>query len=63
MVNHVTMGEQLPSVCRSAMKCRRSPCLQHDKTSTVFSIAELLIQAFEETSEVYDNISLDEKRL
>ena len=52
MVNHVTMGEQLTSVCRSAMKCRFSPSLQLDKTSTTFSIAELLMWAFETTSEV-----------
>ena len=63
MVNHVTMGEHLTSVCRSAMKCRFSPSLQLDKTSTTFSIAELLMWAFETTSEVCNIFSLDEKRL
>jgi hypothetical protein len=34
------------------MKCRFSPSLQLDKTSTTFGIAELLMWAFETTSEV-----------
>lgn len=48
---YVTVGEHLPSVLRFAMKCRSNPCLQLEKTSTAFSIAELLMWASDVSTE------------